>query len=67
MLLSLILALKGTTDFKPTTQPCSNYRYSWAKPSESKTGVKLLDQEYVSRYTDINLLELEIKRQCRFK
>ncbi len=63
-LLFLIVALKGTTEFKETRFYCSDYNYTYEVEGKPQIYIVVKSVDYVTEYTDQQKLLDKVEKEC---
>lgn len=64
MFLVLLLALKGTTDFKETKLICKDVSYTYTTEGSPDVYIVANSKDYLTKFTNIDDLQKEIDKQC---
>lgn len=65
--LVLILALKGTTDFKEKTLTCASQNYTYIVEGKPEVYIVADSVDYVTKFKTLDDLDKEIDKQCSRK
>lgn len=62
--LTLIVALKGTTDFKETRFFCSEYNYTYEVEGRPNAFIVVKNIDYETQYTSQDELQKKVEKEC---